>query len=113
MPYEQQKLFLQETHLAMSALLKRAIKEIDATDFEKKVWLAACGIPRGEVRSYSWIAKKIHHPGASRAVGTALKNNILPLIIPCHRVVRSGGDIGNYGYGRKMKEYLLKFEGAI
>ena len=83
------------------------------SEFEQAVLLQTCMIPRGQVRSYSWIAEAIGHPKALRAVGTALANNPIPVLIPCHRVVRSSGDLGNYsgGDGAATKRELLAFEG--
>ncbi|HEX7167706.1 MAG TPA: methylated-DNA--[protein]-cysteine S-methyltransferase [Acidimicrobiales bacterium] len=80
--------------------------------FARKVLTVTCGIPAGEVRSYGWIAATIGQPGATRAVGTALGRNPIPLLIPCHRVVRNDGKIGNYAFGSPMKRALLAFEGA-
>ncbi|HEX2988735.1 MAG TPA: methylated-DNA--[protein]-cysteine S-methyltransferase [Chloroflexota bacterium] len=82
------------------------------TEFERAVLLKAMEIPRGEVRPYAWIAREIGHPGAVRAVGTALGNNPVPLLIPCHRVVRSDGAIGNYAFGGEMKRAVLREEGV-
>ncbi|HEY8885599.1 MAG TPA: methylated-DNA--[protein]-cysteine S-methyltransferase [Chloroflexota bacterium] len=81
------------------------------SEFEQAVLLKALEIPRGEVRPYSWIARQIGNPKAVRAVGTALGNNPIPLLIPCHRVVRSDGQIGNYGYGPAAKRAALTAEG--
>lgn len=82
-------------------------------DFQRAVLLKTLEIPRGEVRTYAWIAKEIGHPKAVRAVGTALANNPIPLLIPCHRVVRSDGVIGNYGAGGpENKRALLSMEGV-
>jgi len=78
--------------------------------FSKKVYSAALKIPFGEVRSYKWVAEKIGRPKAFRAVGQALKNNPYPLIIPCHRVVNSGGSLGGYSRGKKTKKMLLDLE---
>ena len=69
------------------------------TDFERDVWHKALEIPRGEVRPYGWIAAEIGRPKAVRAVGTALGHNPVPLIVPCHRVVRTDGSIGQYSLG--------------
>ena len=69
------------------------------TEFEQAVWMKALEIPRGEVRPYGWIAAEIGRPKAVRAVGTALGHNPVPLIVPCHRVVRSDGMIGQYSLG--------------
>ena len=66
------------------------------TDFEWQVLQACLTIPLGETRSYQWIAQKIGRPKAVRAVGQALRNNPYPLIIPCHRVVKSDGSLGAY-----------------
>ncbi len=82
------------------------------SEFERAVLLKALEIPRGEVRPYAWIAREIGHPKAVRAVGTALGNNPIPLLIPCHRVVRSDGHIGNYGFGSPAKRALLRAEGV-
>jgi O-6-methylguanine DNA methyltransferase len=82
------------------------------TDFERDVWLKALEIPRGEVRPYGWIAGEIGRPKAVRAVGTALGHNPVPLIVPCHRVVRSDGTIGQYSLGGpENKRTILEAEG--
>lgn len=84
------------------------------TPFQWKVLKAVMAIPLGETRTYAWVAKKIGRPGAARAVGTALRKNPFPLIIPCHRVVKSNGEIGKYAGqddGRKPK--LLEIEKYI
>lgn len=82
------------------------------TPFERAVLLKALEIPPGEVRPYAWIAREIGHPHAVRAVGSALANNPVPLLIPCHRVVRSDGQIGNYIFGSAVKRAVLEREGA-
>jgi methylated-DNA-[protein]-cysteine S-methyltransferase len=82
------------------------------TQFEQDVLNAALEIPPGEIRPYSWIAHQIKRPRAVRAVGTALGHNPVPVLIPCHRVVRSDGDMGQYGFGRAMKRQLLDGEGV-
>jgi methylated-DNA-[protein]-cysteine S-methyltransferase len=82
-------------------------------DFQRRVLLETCDIPPGETRSYGWLAQRVGHPRAARAVGTALANNPLPLVVPCHRVVRSDGRIGHYGCGGPAaKRALLREEGA-
>ena len=82
------------------------------TEFERAVLAKTLEIPRGEVRTYAWVAREIGHPRAVRAVGTALANNPVPLLIPCHRVVRSDGVIGNYGaVGPAAKRAILRHEG--
>ena len=73
------------------------LKSKQLTAFEWEVLRAALTIPLGETRSYQWIARKIGRPEAVRAVGQALRKNPYPLIIPCHRVVKSDGTLGGYG----------------
>ncbi len=79
--------------------------------FERATLLKALDIPVGEVRPYGWIAREIGRPGAVRAVGSALGRNPLPLLIPCHRVVRSDGRIGEYIFGGAAKRAVLATEG--
>ena len=82
------------------------------TEFEVAVWTKALEIPRGEVRPYGWIAAEIGRPKAVRAVGTALGHNPVPLIVPCHRVVRTDGTIGQYSLGGPgNKRTVLAAEG--
>jgi O-6-methylguanine DNA methyltransferase len=82
------------------------------TEFERAVWLKALEIPRGEVRPYGWIAAEIGRPRAVRAVGSALAHNPVPLVVPCHRVVRSDGLIGQYSLGGpSVKREVLAWEG--
>ena len=81
-------------------------------DFERQVLLKTLEIPRGEVRPYAWVAAELGRPLAVRAVGNALARNPIPFVIPCHRVVRSDGRIGNYGAGGpSAKRALLESEG--
>jgi len=80
--------------------------------FQEAVLRKAAQIPAGEVRSYGWIAREIGHDGATRAVGTALGRNPAPVLIPCHRVVRTDGTIGNYALGTARKHALLRHEGV-
>jgi O-6-methylguanine DNA methyltransferase len=80
--------------------------------FEQAVLTKALEIPRGEVRPYAWIAREIGRPGAVRAVGNALNGNPVPLLIPCHRVVQTSGQIGNYVFGSQTKRAVLAAEGA-
>ena len=82
-------------------------------NFQKKVYKAVLQIPLGQVRSYSWIAKKIGSPGATRAVGTALKKNPFAPFVPCHRVVKNDGSLGGYSGGVKKKRKLLEQEQTI
>src|SRR6267142_2245200 len=81
-----------------------------APDFQKKVLAAARRIPFGEVRPYAWVAERIGNPRAVRAVGTALGRNPVPFIVPCHRVLQTGGGIGGYLFGSETKSGLLALE---
>lgn len=83
------------------------------TAFQQKAWRAMLTIPRGETRSYAWIAKKIGKPRAARAVGAACGANPVPIIVPCHRVIASDGSLGGFGGGLPLKRRLLKLEGAV
>lgn len=81
--------------------------------FAEHVREAVRQIPKGETRTYGEVAHAIGRPGAARAVGTVMKNNYDPTV-PCHRVVRSDGKIGDYNRGgREQKEALLREEGAL
>jgi O-6-methylguanine DNA methyltransferase len=82
-------------------------------DFQRRVLAKTMEIPHGEVRPYAWVAQEIGHPRAQRAVGTALAHNPIPFVIPCHRVVRSDGHIGQYGAGGpSSKRAVLAWEGV-
>src|SRR5438067_11147426 len=84
------------------------------TEFERAVLLKALEIPRGEIRTYGWIAAEIGHPAAVRAVGSALRKNPVPVLIPCHRVVRSDGHMGGYALGgNAAKVRILAAEGVL
>ncbi len=105
---------LADLHAALAG--KKARLEFDLrglSPFERAVLMKALEIPRGQIRPYAWIAREIGRPKAVRAVGTALAHNPIPLLIPCHRVVRSDGLIGNYGLGGPAnKRTLLAWEGV-
>ncbi len=83
-----------------------------STPFQQRVWQAARRIPWGQTRSYQWIASEIGQPGAARAVGQALGRNPLPVIIPCHRVLASNGNLGGFSGGLEVKKRLLRLEGV-
>jgi O-6-methylguanine DNA methyltransferase len=83
------------------------------TPFEVKVLRIAASIPRGEVRPYGWLAREADRPDAARAVGSTMARNPIPLIIPCHRVVRSDGHLGEYSLGGPHNKVdLLSHEGV-
>ena len=106
---------LRRNVLALLAGESRASVEFDLgglRPFERDVLQTALRIPRGEVRPYSWIARRIGRPLAVRAVGTALANNPIPYLIPCHRVIRADGQVGEYGGGGPAaKRAILTWEG--
>ena len=82
------------------------------SSFQTKVLLAEYAIPRGWVSTYGRIAKHLQIPRGARAVGNALANNPFPIVIPCHRAVRSNGALGGYQGGLEMKRALLELEGV-
>ena len=91
--------------------LKKSPKfNLQGSPFQLKVWKALMKIPKGQTESYGSLAIKVGVPGAARAVGTACKMNPIPLFIPCHRVVKHDGSIGEFALGKKNKEFLLKME---
>ena len=89
--------------------------DLVGTDFQIKVWKEIKKIPKGKVKTYKELAKAIAKPTASSAVANACGKNPYPVIIPCHRVIRSDGKMGGYSGkgGTKMKKNLLKIEGII
>jgi methylated-DNA-[protein]-cysteine S-methyltransferase len=84
-----------------------------SSDFQRKVLEALASVPRGQTTSYGRLADAIGHPRASRATGTALGRNPIPVVVPCHRVLPGSGSLGNYGGGPWRKEFLLQLEGAL
>jgi methylated-DNA-[protein]-cysteine S-methyltransferase len=84
----------------------------DLSDLEREVLGTLTRIPRGEVRTYEWVARQIGRPKAVRAVGTVCARNAVPFVVPCHRVVPSTGGVGNYAFGSPMKRELLRREGV-
>ena len=84
--------------------------DIRATAFQQKVWDMLRRIPRGETRSYTEVAREIGEPTAVRAVARACATNPVALAVPCHRVVRSDGDISGYRWGVERKKKLLERE---
>jgi O-6-methylguanine DNA methyltransferase len=110
-----------ELPAALIGRLTRALRNGDGRDlqydlrgvseFERAVLLKALEIPRGEVRTYAWVAREIGRPAAVRAVGSALRRNPVPILIPCHRVVRSDGSVGEYALGAPAKRSILAAEG--
>ncbi len=88
-----------------------AMKPAELTPFERAVLKATLEIPFGETRTYAWVARQVGKPGAVRAVGQALRKNPYPLLIPCHRVIRSDGTLGKYaGRDDGRKKELIDLE---
>ena len=85
----------------------------EGTEFQNQVWSSLLNIKYGQLCSYGEIAQTISNPKASRAVGMANNKNPIVIIIPCHRVIGSNGELTGYGGGLSNKEWLLKHEGAI
>jgi methylated-DNA-[protein]-cysteine S-methyltransferase len=83
-----------------------------ATAFQRDVWNITRSVPYGETRTYAWVAQQIGSPRASRAVGGALARNPFPIIVPCHRVVASNGNLGGFSGGLALKKRLLELEAA-
>lgn len=83
---------------------------LSGTNFQIKVWEALLQIPAGTVAAYQQVAVQIGMPGAGRAVGSAIAKNPVPVLIPCHRVIRKDGDFGKYRYGAVRKKALLGWE---
>jgi methylated-DNA-[protein]-cysteine S-methyltransferase len=81
--------------------------------FYRRVLRATRRVPLGAVITYGDAAAQAGNPRAFRAAGTALATNPLPIVVPCHRVIRAGGELGNYGGGPEMKRFLLELEGAL
>lgn len=84
--------------------------QLDGTKFQMKVWDSLSRIPYGKTQSYKYIAEHIKMDKAFQAVGTAIGKNPIPIIIPCHRVIKSNGDLGHYSGGAEIKKFLLAHE---
>ncbi len=82
------------------------------TPFQIHVWQTLCEVPYGHVVTYGELAALAGYPNAARAVGTAMAKNRIPIIIPCHRVIATGGKLGGYGGGLGLKRTLLEIENA-
>jgi len=86
--------------------------DLRGTDFQKRCWNALLDIPYGETRSYAQIARTVGCPRGFRAVGMANHDNPVAVVVPCHRVLASDGDLGGYGGGLDLKRRLLELEGV-
>lgn len=87
--------------------------DVQSTAFQWRVWQELQAIPYGDTRSYSEVARAIGEPRAARAVARACATNPVPLVIPCHRVVREDGSSGGYRYGKERKQQLLEQEAKV
>jgi AraC family transcriptional regulator of adaptative response/methylated-DNA-[protein]-cysteine methyltransferase len=85
---------------------------LNGTPFQLKVWEALLKIPMGNLSTYGTIAKEINEPTASRAIGTAIGNNPVAFLIPCHRVIKSTGHLGGYMWGSTRKSAIIGWEAA-
>jgi O-6-methylguanine DNA methyltransferase len=83
-----------------------------SNDLEHDVLQTLARIPRGQVRTYAWVARQVGRPRAVRAVGNIIARNVVPYIVPCHRVVPSSGGVGNYIFGSEKKRAILEREGV-
>jgi O-6-methylguanine DNA methyltransferase len=83
---------------------------LTGTAFQRQVWTALCRIPYGETRTYSWLARQVKRPRAVRASGAACGANPLPILVPCHRILRSDGSLGGFSAGLPWKRKLLALE---
>lgn len=92
---------------------KEVSVDLRGTDFQRAVWRKLLQISRGQTLTYAQIANDIGKPKAARAVGSAVGENPVSLIIPCHRVLPASGGVGYYGWGSDMKEKMLRAEGAL
>ncbi len=99
--------YFQGTRVAFDLPLDQA-----GTPFQRRVWDALVRIPFGETRSYADLARELGRPGAERAVGAANGANPLSIVVPCHRVVGSGGELTGYAGGMRAKAKLLRHERA-
>jgi methylated-DNA-[protein]-cysteine S-methyltransferase len=86
---------------------------MEGTSFQRLVWEGLLEIPYGATASYAELARRIGHPGASRAVGAANARNPIGLIVPCHRVIGANGTLTGYGGGLNRKEWLLRHEASV
>lgn len=94
------------------ALFDLEVEPFTGTDFDRTVWKALARVPPGSTVTYAELARRSGHPGAARAVGGAMRRNPIPIIVPCHRVVGSGGSLTGFGLGLWRKRWLLDREGA-
>ena len=83
------------------------------TAFQRAIWRACARIPHGQTCSYAELARMAGRPAAARAAGNAMHNNPVPIVVPCHRVIKSDGSLGGFGSGVSIKKKLLRLEEAV
>ena len=83
------------------------------SEWQRAVWMELTRIPFGEMRSYGEVADALGRPGAARAVGSANARNVLPVVVPCHRVIAADGTLGGFNGGLHLKERLLEHETRV
>ena len=116
---EKKTTLLDQTIVQLSEYFSGRRKKFDlplslsGTEFQKRVWEALMEIPYGETRTYGQIARVTGNPKASRAVGMANNKNPVPIVVPCHRVIGTSGDLTGYAGGLDIKRILLKLEGSL
>ena len=104
---------LQDYFNGQRVLFDEPLDLSEATAFQRRVWSVVRDIPHGETRSYGQIARQAGSPGAARAVGRAMAANPVPILVPCHRVIGSDGNLRGFGGGLDLKRRLLEMEGAL
>ena len=114
-PYEDPRLDglkakLQQYFDGQRVLFDEPLDLSGATAFQRRVWSVVRDIPYGETRSYGQIARQAGSPGAARAVGRAMATNPVPIVVPCHRVIGSDGDLRGFGGGLDLKRRMLEME---
>ena len=106
---EQTRLELME-YFAGNRLVFHIPLAFRGTPFQVTVWKTLCQVPYGKTITYSELAERSYHPNASRAAGTAMAKNHIPILIPCHRVIAAGNKLGGYSGGLDVKIKLLELE---
>lgn len=108
-PYQE---FIAAYFAGDTAALDKIPRHQEGTEFQEKVWQVMSDTKPGEALSYKQLAEKSGNPAAIRAAGTICGLNKLVLLVPCHRILKSDGSVGNYLYGADIKRFLLRHEGA-
>ena len=101
-----------ESAISGEGVSKPSVDLDDVTEFERSVLEILTRIPKGEVRTYAWVASQAGRPKAVRAVGNICARNVVPFVVPCHRVVPTSGGVGSYAFGAPEKRELLRREGV-